>query len=74
VSTKRYFVSFQGYYNPSPDLCTREEARIILAEARRDAVAECRRKYGKAVVRGDKDYYDVSFGANLYSCASVVEA
>ena len=57
----RYFLYHQGYDCP-PSFATLAEARAALKSAAADSLAECKRRYGKAVCVSFEDTREILIG------------
>jgi hypothetical protein len=68
-----YTILFQGYETGTGHYLTLAKARKALVEFKREDKEECRRKFGRAKVSGNKDIYRVEFGANLFSAGGIAK-
>lgn len=58
-------------YDGGPVFDTKEAARKELAMWKEEDMAACRRKFRMATLKTFGDSYQVTFGANLYSAATI---
>lgn len=69
-----YYITFAGCQAPWPTFRTLTEARKYLSECKASDREDCRRRFGVAPVRGNKDYYSIEVGVNLWSSAAIHKA